>query len=179
MSMNGEFLISKRYAQAFLNLFTLERSVLDKLQKTIEFLDQHQSVFSLLKVPLLEARIKKEALEYYLVKRFDLPDSFKKLIELLVIQKRTYLIDDVLRNIKLLYQDQQGIETFTISTSIPLEGHDLEIIQKFLAVHTHHTIICKTIIDKQLIAGMKMQSANHLWEYSVRQQLANIPVRND
>ena len=78
--MDAHILIAKRYAQAFLNLFTLTIDDLPRLNEAIHFLEHHKEIFSLLKVPLLDARIKEQSLDEYVVSKFALPSSFKKLI---------------------------------------------------------------------------------------------------
>ncbi len=172
--MDNGILIARRYAQAFLNIFTLHGDDLAKINQAIEFLNQHTPVLSLLKVPLLDARIKVQSLEGYLITRFGLPDSFKKLIAVLVAQRRSYLIIGVLQQIAQLYQEQQGIEQFTIASSVPLEAQELDAVQKFLSRQTHHAIIVCAKTDDALIAGIRMQSADHQWEHSIRKQLAAI-----
>ena len=169
--MNNEHVIAKRYAHAFLNIFPLADSDLMAVHKAIHFLDQHTEVLSLLKVPLLDKHLKVQALEGYLIERFGLPESFKKLIMLLAAQKRSYLIIEVLRSIETLCQEQKRIESFTITSSIPLDDNELNDVQKFLAAQTKHTIVYDASHDKNLIAGIRMQSAYHLWEYSIRKQL--------
>lgn len=175
--MDNEILIAKRYAQAFLNVFALSIDNLNKINNAIEFLNQHTAVLSLLKVPLLDPRIKIQSLEGYLITRFGLSQSFKKLITVLVSQKRSYLIIDVLQQIALLYQDQQGIEQFAITSSIPLNPKELDVLQKFLSNQTHHAIIATATTDNRLIAGIRMQSSDHQWEHSIRKQLAAIEAK--
>ncbi len=79
---NDELLIAKRYAQAFSNVFPITLQDLPRIKEAISFLDQHDEVFLMLKIPLLDARIKTQALENYLLERFKLPQTFKVLIQL-------------------------------------------------------------------------------------------------
>jgi ATP synthase F1 delta subunit len=169
--MDKEQIIAKRYAQAFLNVFPLNDRDLAAIHQAIIFLDEHEEVLSLLKVPLLDAGLKVQALESYLIDRFELPESFRKLIALLAAQKRSYLIVEVLRCIEVECQERQHIELFTIASSIPLQANDLQSLQQFLAEQTQHTIVYEARHDENLIAGIRMQSAQHLWEYSIRKQL--------
>lgn len=169
--MDSHILIAKRYAQAFLNIFTIAIGDLAKLHKAISFLEHHKEIFSLLKVPLLDARIKSQSLDEYVVSKFELPDSFKTLIGLLVKHKRSFLIIDVLKELMIVFQDRQGIETFVISSSTQLDQTQMKKIYAFLADKTHHMIVCESRIDAQLIGGIRMQSADHLWEYSIAKQL--------
>lgn len=169
--MDKEQIVAKRYAQAFLNIFPLNAGNLASIHHAIIFLDQHEEVLSLLKVPMLDTRLKVQALESYLIDRFELPESFRKLIELLAAQKRSYLIVEVLRCIEIEFQERQHIEFFTIASSIPLDESDLNNLKQFLAEQTQHTIVYEAHHDANLVAGIRMQSAQHLWEYSIRKQL--------
>ncbi len=172
--MDAHVLNAKRYAQAFLNLFTLTQTDITNIKKAFDFLDHHREIFSLLKVPLLDSQIKENALKEYLLIQFSLPASFQQLIHVLVEQRRTYLIQMILLEMIHLFEDQQGLESFTIASSTALNDTELEKIKAFLATHTHHNIICTPLVDTDLIAGVRMQSNNHLWEYSIRKQLAAI-----
>lgn len=166
--------IAKRYAQAFLNLYTLHIADIEAIKQAIHFFDEHAEVFSLLKVPLLGDHIKTQALQDYLLDRFKLPSSFAKLIEIIIAHKRSYLIVDILEQIIVLYQEQQGIETFVIKSSFGLEEQDVPVLKNFLAERTGHTIIAQVIHDPGLIAGIRMQSAHHLWEYSIAKQMMRV-----
>ncbi len=170
-------LIAKRYAQAFLNLFDLSQQDLHNIHKAIQFLKSHAQVLSLLKVPLLDNAIKANALHDYLIDQFKLPVEFKKLITLLIAHKRSYLIIDILKYMEELSTQRQGIEFFTIKSSTELDKKSLEAIRTFLSRKTNHTVICEPVSDARLIGGIRMQSANHLWEYSVRKQLAALQAQ--
>lgn len=169
--MDAHIQIAHRYAQAFLNLFTITIDDLPRLNEAIHFLEQHKEIFSLLKVPLLDARIKKQSLDEYMVGKFALPSTFKKLIALLIVHKRSFLILDVLREMVMIFQDRQRIETFTISSWPELDEADVKKIYVFLADKTHHTIVCQSVQNTTLIGGIRMQSTDHLWEYSIAKQL--------
>lgn len=175
--MNGHVLNANRYAQAFLNLFDLHEGDIENIKRASDFLEHHREMFSLLKVPLLDAQIKMNALKKYLLQQFSLPISFQPLIKALVLQKRTYLIQLILLEIINLYEERKGLESFTIASSCALNDTELETIKTFLATHTHHNIICTPLVNTDLIAGVRMQSNNHLWEYSIRKQLAAIKSR--
>jgi len=176
--MENGTLNARRYAQAFLNLFALSSTDMQNVAKAIHFLDTHREIFSLLKVPLLDPQIKLNALTEYLLGQFSLPATFEKLISVLLLQKRTYLIQNVLKEMIELYEEKKGIETFIITSAGALDPNDMEKIEQFLARHTHHTIVCVQEEDKRLIAGIRMQSNYHVWEYSIRKRLAAIEYHN-
>ena len=171
---DGQHAIIKRYAQAFLNCFSLNDSDMAQIKEARRYLESHEEIFSLLKVPALDGKIKKDALVACLVSRFKLPASFEPLITVLVAHKRADLISNVLAQIEIMYHEQKGIETFAISSATALNTNDISTIQLFLASKTQHTIVCSTQIDPSLIAGIRMQSADRMWEYSIRKQLATL-----
>ena len=169
---DGLHTIIKRYARAFLNCFLLDDNDIAQIKQARLYLEGHEELFSLLKVPALDARIKKNALVECLVTRFKLPGSFEQLVALLVTHKKADLINHILAQIEIMYHEQKGIETFTISSTSPLTTNDISTVQLFLASKTQHTIVCNARIDSSLIAGIRMQSADRMWEYSIRKQLA-------
>jgi ATP synthase F1 delta subunit len=169
--MKNNIMISKRYALAFLNIFPFAPDVLERIKETINFLNQHDEVFLMLKIPLLESEKKAKALEDYLIKQFKLPETFKELIAVLTVHKRSYMIKDVLRWIVELYEERAGIEFFEVSSSTPLDATDISTIEQFLTDKTNHTISIKQEQNDELIAGIRLQSMYHLWEYSIRSQL--------
>lgn len=170
--MNNSHILAKRYALAFLNVFPFATNILERIKEAIIFLDQHDEVFSMLKIPLLDETKKTQALEDYLIERFKLPESFKKLIAVLIAHKRSYMINDILRLIVEVYEERAGIEFFDVRSSSSLDNVDIKTLEQFLADKTNHTIIAEQKQDSDLIAGIRLQSAQHLWEYSIRKQLA-------
>ncbi len=164
-------MIARRYALAFLNVFPLQLETIDSIKQAITFLDQHDEVFLMLKIPLLDDEKKTHALQDYLIEKFALPEVFKQLIAVLISQKRSYLINDILRLLVELYEERANIEFFEVRSSAPLNDADLKAVEQFLADNTNHTILAQQVPDKELIAGIRLQSAQHLWEYSVAKQL--------
>ncbi len=171
--MNNEQILAKRYAQSFLNVFSITNEDLDGLKEIIAALSNHKEMLSMLKIPLIDASIKARALKTY-IEQVSHTASFGRLIALLVDQKRSYLLPQVLEQIIFLYQEQHGIEAFAIASSVPLNADDMIGIQKFLTRITRHAITCTQVHDANLIVGIRMQSAYYQWEYSVRKQLTAI-----
>jgi F-type H+-transporting ATPase subunit delta len=169
-------LIAKRYAHAFLNLYINNLTDADfiEVQHAIVFFSQNRPLLALLKVPHIQSEEKIAALEQVLIANYKLPEVFKKLIALLVHNKRASLILETLEQLKKLYRAHQNIEFYKISSSHVLNGTELKTLQKFLAQKTGRTIFYTYTIDPSLIAGIRMQSNERLWEYSIKKQLASL-----
>lgn len=172
--INNQLIIAKRYARAFLNVFSLNSLDLKNLDNAINFLRQHPEIITFLKIPLLASQIKLEALKESIVKSFELPASFDAIIELLVRKKRSELLLHVLEQIKNDYQEQHAIQQFLISSSSELSDEQKKVLENYLKDVTSATIITNYDIDKKLIAGLRMQSDERQWEYSIAKQLKKI-----
>ncbi|MGB8366998.1 MAG: F0F1 ATP synthase subunit delta, partial [Candidatus Babeliales bacterium] len=96
----------------------------------------------------------------------------QKLLELLLNDNRAFLICDVLYYVCLLYRQYKNITKFAMISSHLLSEEDKKIIKHFLMQMTEQDIMYTTKIDKKLIAGIRLQSDTLLWEYSIRQRLA-------
>jgi F-type H+-transporting ATPase subunit delta len=171
--VNEQIVIARRYAHAFLNVFieSLSNNDLTNIEQAIDFFTKHKQLIALLKVPHIDTQQKSDALEYILLKIYHLPESFKKLVSLLVSQKRAYYILEVLIQLNEYYQIYKNIEYFQIKSSHQLEQKELELLEQFLKEQTEAIIIYKYEIDPDLIAGIRMQSNTLLWEYSIQKQL--------
>lgn len=169
--------IAKKYAQAFLNVFgpQLSREDFDNVCAAALFFKQNQELLFFLSWPIIEKNTKIKALNQAL-EAFKLHAPFNKLIDLLASQKRTYLIMLVLDKLCILFKERNNIMTFTISSSHQLDTRELEILKRFLANLTGQDIIYDYMVDKDLIAGIRMRSDTLLWEYSISKQLARMKL---
>lgn len=167
--------LARKYAQAFLNLFMDRLSIDDclSLVKLKYFFKSHKQALFFLSLHHISLELKMRFIDEIIVK-FNLKQEFRKLFEVLLEHNRCHLIIDVLRKICSIYRARNNVILFTISSSYPLEVTSLEILENFLARQTGSTIIGIPQVDKNLIAGIRMQSENYLWEYSLKKQLQRL-----
>jgi len=164
-------IVAKKYAQAFINVFldTLSLQDYDNIQQASKNINKQILFF--LRLPALDYTVRKDAL-IMLSKRFNLPPPVQKLLLLLLKDNRAFLVCEVLHYVCLLYRQYKHITEFAIMSSHPLTVDDRGIIKHFLAQMTGQDIMYTYKIDKKLIAGIRLQSDTLLWEYSIRQRLA-------
>ena len=60
---------------------------------------------------------------------------------------------------------------FSIQTAQEIDDKQLESIKRFLGHLVNKNIIGIPSIDTSLIAGLRLQSNEYMWEYSVRKQI--------
>ncbi len=172
MKQGNSHAIARKYAHAFVRAFydELNIQIMDRVLHAADFLSQHRRALFFMKLPVIDVSVKMKGIEF-LRERFDLGVAVKKLMVLLLKQKRAFLLEKVFRAIVTLYQERAAIESFCITSSHELSKHEIEILQRFLAQQTGHDIIYNYRVDNQLIAGIRMCSDVHLWEYSIIKQL--------
>lgn len=172
--INNQLIIAKRYAQAFLNVFPLTFTDIEKITEAIDFLKQHAQIITFLKIPLLDPQVKFEALKESLIRRFDLPESLELLVQSLIRKKRAELLLQVLEHITMHYHELHNIKLFTVSSSAELTDAQKKIIEHYLVDETGAKIVTHYTMDKKLIAGVRMQNEELQWEHSLAQQLKKI-----
>lgn len=173
-------MVAKKYAQAFCNVFatTLSDDDFLTLCKAAQFFEDNKELLFFLGWHSIGQAEKIKAL-HNVFEHFGLSGKpYHALIALLAADKRTYLIQDVLSSICKLYQRHKNIGIFTITSSHELSSEALKTLEEYLAKHTGQVIMYSYSIDKNLIAGIRMQSDTALYEYSIRKQLEQIKLPN-
>lgn len=131
----------------------------------------------LLNLSAIAPEEKTKALETVLFEKFQLPKKpFGDLINLLIAHKRSSLMPFILRYLHEIIMEEQNIVSFTMSSAQDLTQEQQEHIKKFLAQSTNKTIIYKYTVNKDLIAGLRLQSNTYLWEHSLKKYLRNITL---
>lgn len=173
--MNAVRILARRYAFAYLNLFSEDISVqaLEHLQKAKQFFIEHKRALYFLSLPTIE-REKKCSIMHDLLKKLLLPESLNALMQLLIVQKRVMLWPDILTYIITFYEHRTNIMHLVIESSCELEQKQLHTIKQFLADKTGKDIIYEYHVNKELIAGVRARSDTLLWECSIAQKLRDI-----
>ena len=172
-------LLSYRYAAAFLNLFDKKLTVhdLEKIEKAACCLSDYRGYIIALSVVQLSDEKKQNLLHAIMVKQFELPVVFERLVHLLIEDRRLVLLADTLKQVAALYRDRHGIAQVLITSSHRLDNEQLSGIKQFLARKTGLDIMYTYRVDKKLIAGVRLQGNSFVWEYSIRKSLNNILTR--
>jgi F-type H+-transporting ATPase subunit delta len=173
--IDNKKIIALKYAKAFVNLYieTISVESFNNIKKLENFFDTHKKAIYFLSVPNIKKETKLKLLNE-IFEKFKLDNLLAPLIKILTLQKRLFLIDEILKNIRLLYKERKNIMTFKVISSHQISKEDLEIIEKFLEVKTGKKIIYYYNLDKSLIAGIKLKSSTLLWEYSIFKQCENL-----
>lgn len=164
--------IAKKYAQAFMTVFPKSLTLIDisAIETAEKFLQKNKKTLFFLQLPQFDEQ-RRESMIADLIGYFSLPHKLTKLLLLLIAHNRSFYIPDVLWFIIELYKEQTNSVNFSIKSAHSLNQKQIESIKQFLGRLTGKNIIATPIIDTSLIAGLRLQSNNNLWEYSVRKQI--------
>jgi F-type H+-transporting ATPase subunit delta len=173
--IDNKKIVSLKYAQAFVNLYLedISQESFSNIKNLEFFFDTHKKAIYFLSVPNIQKETKLKLLNE-IFEQFKLENLLAPLVKVLAQQKRLFLIDEILKDIRLLYKERKNIMTFKITSSHQINEQDLEIIENFLENKTGKKIIYYYNIDKSLIAGIKLKSSTLLWEYSIFKQCDNL-----
>lgn len=169
--------LAKKYASAFLNVWG-EKILPEDFKKIVtikDFFAQHKKDLFFLRLPHIGPSKKLQIIGDFIpectVKPFLL-----RLLELLLDHKRAFLFYDVLDQLCEQYRQKNKIMIFSVISSHSLDSEQKQEIKQFLANKTGYEIEYDTIIKKQLIAGIRLQSDTLLWEYSIRKNLSSVDL---
>lgn len=171
--------LAKKYAKAFVNLYGDKLSVelIERLQIVSDYLHKQREALFYVQLSVLDGDVTKRNFEE-LLKQFSIDSLFSPLIDLLLIDKRLFLIPLVMKYVCVLYLEKNNIMHVTVESPIALHTDDLTALKAFLSRETGKTILFSVKKNKKLIAGIKVYSDTIGFEHSIRkhlQALSRIP----
>jgi F-type H+-transporting ATPase subunit delta len=167
--------LAKKYAVAYLNVFdeTMSYQDFEQLCQFGQFLLQHKRALFFLGLPHIPMAEKIRSM-VSVIERYKLPVSLTRLFTLLIEDGRSMLMGEVMNQVCEEYQLRHQLQTFDVTSSHELKKGELEDIKTMLEKVTKSKVRYTYSIDNKLIAGLRMQSSNLMWEYSIEKQLRNI-----
>ena len=168
-------ILSRRYAQAFFNLFgtTLSEKNRDDLQAFSLYIKEHTQAFFYVKVALIDDKTKIRIVGE-LAKRYELESILQPLLYVLATSKRLEILPLVSDQLIMLYNNYHAISVCTIESSSSLNKNQAALIVDYLKEKTKTTVQPIFKENKTLIAGIRALSNSYLWENSVYKKLKNI-----
>jgi len=167
--------IARNYAKAFLNYIgdVLTPSHCEILKTALSSFKQYPEAITLLKIPTISSKLKKEKLLFWF-NALKLPVDITKLLDVLVQHQRLFLFSEVMEQLCSEYYERNNIVEFCIRSTVLLKQEQVDSIHAFLEHKIGKHIRSTSMLEKKLIAGVRFQSDTFLWEYSLRQRLRNI-----
>lgn len=164
--------VAKKYAKAYLNVHEdhVTQDDLHNICNAASFLRSHSN-FMLLLCAVGDDKGETAAMLEKFCKHFGFADSLYKLVDVLNKHKHLIYLLEVLQDICVLYKCRKKILELTVTTTTELSQQAVETIESFVASQTNEHVVTTVQIDKDLIAGIRLQSNFYLWDYSIASRL--------
>jgi F-type H+-transporting ATPase subunit delta len=165
-------ILARRYARAFLAIFGQRVTIEDcnymrQAAHQLALRGQWYMFFDFSRSTTEE----QQAMGALLLTRLQVPDYLRPLVALLAAHRRMQLLPDVFNQIVEQYFMQQAILECSISSCPVLDSQQQQKLLTFLEKKSDKKIRAVSKVDKRLIAGIRVQSATILWEYSIMKKL--------
>lgn len=98
------------------------------------------------------------------------------LVRLLDGQGRLLLLPDIMRHVFELYKRQHQLLFCTIKTSHELSEDQKDVLVAFVGEISGEEVVFSVKIDRSLIAGIRVEGDEMVWESSVARQLRAIEL---
>jgi len=164
--------LSLCYAKAFLNKNPEPLSDKDfaAICEGYSFFTKHKQISFLMRLSALDKKIKYEAIEK-IQKTVGLSKKFEPLMSLVIDHKRAHLFSQIFNQLCLEYRKRNDIRFFSVSSSQELSDDQRQEVHSSLTHLLGGSIFCSYKVNSFLIAGIRLQSNEFLWESSIRQRL--------
>lgn len=181
-SVQNQIVLAHKYAQGFFQVYSscFTQEAYEQVRYAKIFFRSHAKILRIFSLASLKEGSTEGSstsiLPELLRAKGSLPHFFLPLLALLLKHKRSALLPEVLEQITLLYCQANETEEIIIWSSSALSEEQVKTIQAFISKRRVRKIISTVQIDPSLIAGVRIQGEQFLWEYSVRGQFRNISI---
>jgi len=173
--MKSQILL-RRYAQGLINSAKDEGefgSLYGELSEFEKFLSVHTKLQDTLKSRFLPAT-KKTEIAAQILERSSIGDKAKRFLLLLVENSRLTILPELLESLPLIWNEEQGIATFEVSSVIPLSHAQKKRLEKKLALLERSPVTLTYKIDPSLIGGLTIRKENIVYDASIRGDLEKL-----
>jgi F-type H+-transporting ATPase subunit delta len=163
----------KWYAQAIFEI-ALEKKAIDSCQQGLEKLAEltrDESLMAFLENPKLPSEAKETLLKETLG---EIDPYVFNLALLLVSKHESILFGDIFKQYRLLLDAHRGIEHAEVTTALPLDGRDMEMISDRIKNIVGRKVTLDLQVDPSLIGGFIARIGDMLIDGSVRQNLDSL-----
>jgi F-type H+-transporting ATPase subunit delta len=166
----------RRYAQGLISSAKNKKefdSLSAELGKFDDLLSFNIKLKETLISPLLPASKKKE-IANLILEGTSLGDKAKRFLLLLVENNRLVLLPEIRELLPMLWNEEQGIVSFEVSSVIPLNPSQKKRLEEKLAVLEQSSVTLTYKIDPSLIGGLSIRKGNTVYDASIQGDLERL-----
>ncbi len=133
----------------------------------------HRKLKEILESPILAARKKSEIVGSILAAESFQPKT-SRFILLLMEHNRLELLDGVLDNLPILWNEKRGVRTFEVSSVVPLTEAQKEKLQMELERLEKAPVRLTYKTDPEIIGGLALKKGNLVYDISLKGHLLDL-----
>jgi F-type H+-transporting ATPase subunit delta len=171
----GLSIITDRYATAFMELAE-KQDMLDKFDYDLalvkETIKTNKELQDFLEHPLIQSNDKKEVIDRIFREHISIYSL--NLIKLLIDKNRIFILALLADHYKALLNKKRNISTAQIITAIEIDEDTKNRVKEKLEMVFNKTIEIKTVLDKEIIAGMIVKVGDKVLDGSIKTKFENM-----
>lgn len=145
----------------------------EELSEFDRFLSSRAKILEALQSPFLPAAKKKE-MAAEILEQTSIGEKIKRFLILLVENSRLSLLPEILAYMPVLWNEEQGISTFEVSSVIPLSVDQKKRLQEKLARLEKRPVALSFMTDPSLIGGLSIRKGNIVYDASIQGDLERL-----
>ena len=168
--MTDSVTYSRPYAEAAYKI-AVETNELDMWTDNLSILSRtiiSGDVKAIIASPKIDSNKTLDFLNSFLTKENQM---FSKFISIMIENKKVYFLDEVYRLFSEMILDEQNTTIAEVETAYPLTDNQKNLLIKSLEKQHDKKIKIDEVINKELLAGIKISINNEVTDYSVRYKL--------
>ncbi len=168
-------LVAKRYSNALFEIAKEENKVdvlLEEVQSIISILDDNKEFMSVINHPHITSEDKGRLLKETFESKVD--SNIIGLFQVVLSKNREEEILSILENFVELAREYQNITTAVITTAVTLSASQIEKIVDSISKSLNKKVEYETVVDKNLIGGLKIAVDGKVFENSVRKTFEDL-----
>jgi len=173
--MKSQVLVRK-YTQGLVNTIKDEKELGAVRQQLLDFknlLSLQKDLYDILTSPFLPAQ-KKTEITAEILDRGSFEEKVKRFILLIVKNGRLSMLVDILESLPELWNEDNGISTFEVSSVIPLTDEQKKKLEKKLEHLEKRPVSLIFKNDSSLIGGLLIRRKNIIYDVSLKGDLMKL-----
>lgn len=168
--------LTRRYAQGLINSVKDKRefeSIRGELQEFFRFLLEDKELLGTLTSAFLPTA-KKSTITARVLEETSLQERSRRFILLLVENNRLLLLEDILKLLPLIWNEEHGISTFEVRSVVPLQEAQKQRLEMKLIQLEKRPVSLSYTIDSSLIGGLSIRKGNIVYDVSLQGDLERL-----
>ncbi len=167
--------VARRYARALLDAAGAEADqVLTQLEGISTFLEGQAELFAALSSPTLTRTQRMGVLEAIIKSAPGVLPVVGNLLRLLVDRNRFASLPFITRQFRDLVDGRMGRVRGKVTSAVKLGDAQVQALKKQLEGLTQRSVVLEATVDPSLLGGVVAQVGSHLYDGSIKSQLAEL-----